>query len=94
MSKIEKSAVPGAEKLVGLISKHQRKNTIILALVISVCLVITLYSLGFIDMLKAILSVGSSSETPVADDSNTIESSDIIAPASKSSQTGTTAKQI
>ena len=51
LSKIERSAVPGAEKLIGMISTHKRKNTIILAFVISVCLVITLYSLGFIKLL-------------------------------------------
>ena len=38
----------------GLISKHKRKNTIILAFVISVCLTLTLYSLGVIDLLKKI----------------------------------------
>ena len=52
LSKIERSSVPGAEKLVSLISKHRKKNTIILALVISVCLVLTLYSIGVIDTLK------------------------------------------
>ena len=54
LSRIETSAVPGAEKLVGLISKAERKNTIILAFVISVCIVITLYSVGVIDALKKI----------------------------------------
>lgn len=39
-----------------MISKHQKKNTIILAFVISVCLVLTLYSLGFISMLKKIVA--------------------------------------
>lgn len=57
LSKIEKSSVPGAEKLIQLISKHQKKNTIILAFVISVCLVLTLYSLGVIHFLKKVVAV-------------------------------------
>jgi len=60
--KIEKSAIPGADHLISLIGKHQKKNTIILALIISVCLVMTLYSLGFIDMLRAVTNSLTSSE--------------------------------
>ena len=52
LNKIEKSALPGADRLMNLINKHQKKNTIILAAVISICLVLCLYSLGFIDFLK------------------------------------------
>ena len=43
-----------------MISKHQRKNTIILAFVISVCLVLTLYSLGVIGMLKKLVAAAPS----------------------------------
>ena len=49
--------MPGAEKLLKLINKAQKKNTIILAFVISICLVLTLYSLGVIDFLKKVASV-------------------------------------
>ena len=52
LTKIEKSVIPGAEKLVGLIGKSHKKNTIILAFVISLCLVCVLHSLGFIEMLR------------------------------------------
>ena len=54
LNKLEMSTAPGAEKLIGAINKAERKNTIIIAFVISVCLVITLYSLGVIDLLKMI----------------------------------------
>ena len=63
LGKIERTAAPGAEKLIGMINKHQKKNTIILAFVISVCLVLTLYSLGFISFLKKILAVVPSTTT-------------------------------
>ena len=71
LSTIERTAAPGAEKLIGMISKHQKKNTIILAFVISVCLVLTLYSLGFISFLKKIVAAtpslpSSSSESSTA----------------------------
>ena len=56
LKKIEET-VPGAEKLISLISKHEKKNTVILAFVISVCLVITLYSLGVIAFIKKLVSV-------------------------------------
>jgi hypothetical protein len=52
LGKIEKSALPGADRFITMINKHQKKNTIILAAVISVCLVLCLYSLGFIGFLK------------------------------------------
>ena len=48
-----------------MINKHQKKNTIILAFVISVCLVITLYSLGFIHMLKKMVNMTTPTPTPV-----------------------------
>ena len=54
LSKLEKSAIPGADKLISLIGKHQKKNTIILALVISICLVCIMHSLGVIDMLRSV----------------------------------------
>ena len=50
------SAIPGAEKLIGLIGKHHKKNTIILAFIISICLVCVLHSLGFIEMLRKLSS--------------------------------------
>ena len=62
LSKIERSAIPGAEKLIGMIGRHQKKNTIIIAFVISLCIVTTLYSLGFIDLLKKLLAATASSE--------------------------------
>jgi hypothetical protein len=39
-----------------MVNKADRRNTIILAFVISVCLVILLHSLGFIDFLKTLLA--------------------------------------
>ena len=53
--------------MIGMISKHQKKNTIILAFVISVCLVLTLYSLGFISMLKKVVAVAPSLPTASSD---------------------------
>jgi hypothetical protein len=38
-----------------MINKADRKNTIILAFVISLCFVCLLYSIGFINYLKAVL---------------------------------------
>jgi hypothetical protein len=55
LSKLEKSALPGADRLITMVNKADRRNTIILAFVISVCLVILLHSLGFIDLLKSFL---------------------------------------
>jgi len=64
--------MPGAEKLIGLISKHEKKNTVILAFVISVCLVITLYSLGVISLLKKMVSIVPSTSDPTpTEDANT-----------------------
>lgn len=61
--------MPGAEKLISLISKHEKKNTIILAFVISVCLVITLYSLGVIHFLKKLVNVMPSVSSSATNDS-------------------------
>ena len=66
LTKIEKSVIPGAEKLVGLIGKSHKKNTIILAFVISLCLVCVLHSLGFIEMLRKL----SSTVSPVTNNTN------------------------
>ena len=52
LNKLERSAIPGADRLITMINKADKKNTIILAFVISVCLVVILYSLGFIDLLR------------------------------------------
>lgn len=52
LNKLERSAIPGADRLITMINKADKKNTIILAFVISVCLVVILYSLGFIDFLR------------------------------------------
>ena len=57
-----------------MISKHQKKNTIILAFVISVCLVLTLYSLGFISFLKKIVAATPSLPSP-STESNTASAS-------------------
>lgn len=61
LSKIEKSSIPGADKLISLIGKHQKKNTIILALVISFCLVCILHSMGVIEMLRKMSTSASTS---------------------------------
>ena len=66
---IEKSAIPGAEKLMGLIGKHHRKNTIILAFIISLCLVCILHSLGVISMLRK-LTRSVSATTPSVSNSD------------------------
>ena len=55
LNKLEKSAIPGADRLITMINKADRKNSIILAFVISLCFVILLYSFGFIDLLRSIL---------------------------------------
>ena len=68
LKKLEET-VPGAEKLISLISKHEKKNTIILAFVISVCLVITLYSLGVIHFLKKLVNVMPSVSSSATNDS-------------------------
>ena len=60
-----------------MINKHQKKNTIILAFVISVCLVITLYSLGFIHMLKKMVNMTTPSSTPTPVKAEAIEESKI-----------------
>lgn len=52
LSKLERSALPGADRLITMVNKADRRNTIILAFVISVCLVALLHSLGFIGFLK------------------------------------------
>ena len=56
LSLIEKSAIPGADKLIALIGKNQKKNQIILAFVISICLACILNSLGFIAFLRGIVN--------------------------------------
>jgi len=47
LKRIQNSAVPGLDKLMGLIKKAETKNTIIIALVISLCLVFMIYFHGF-----------------------------------------------
>ena len=49
--------MPGAAKLIEMINKQERKNKIIIAFVISVCLVTTLYSLGVIHFIRKLVSV-------------------------------------
>ena len=70
---IEKSAIPGAEKLMGLIGKQHRKNTIILAFVISLCLVCVLHSLGVISMLRKLTSAVSSTTASVSNSDKKFE---------------------
>lgn len=47
LRKIEKSTLPGIDKLMGLMEKAKLKNTVIIAFVISICLAILIYSSGF-----------------------------------------------
>ena len=47
-------SLPGASLLIDMIGKKQKKHKIIIAFVISICLVTFLYSLGFIDLLKTV----------------------------------------
>ena len=54
LSMLEKSAIPGASKLVGMISRADKKNTIILALVVAICFAILLNGLGLVDLLQAL----------------------------------------
>lgn len=56
LGKLERSALPGADRLITMVNKADRRNTIILAFVISVCLVILLHSLGVIQILKQLLA--------------------------------------
>jgi hypothetical protein len=64
LKKIENSAVPGIDKLIGLISKANLKNTVILALVIAFCLVILIYSSGFVLLSKELVTGTNSTATP------------------------------
>ena len=82
LSTIERTAAPRAEKLIGMINKHQKKNTIILAFVISVCLVLTLYSLGFISFLKKL--VAATPSLPSSSSSETTTASEAAAAATSS----------
>lgn len=51
LTKIQTSAIPGADKLIGMIGRAHIRNKIILALVIAVCLSIILYSLGLLSVI-------------------------------------------
>ena len=46
LKKIEKNTLPGIDKLMGMIQKTKLKNTVIIAFVISICLVILIYYHG------------------------------------------------
>ena len=56
LGRIERSALPGADRLITMVNNADRKNTIILAIVISLCLTALLYSIGVIDMIKAVVN--------------------------------------
>lgn len=54
LNKIETSAIPGAEMVIGLIGKAHIRNKLILSLVIAICLSITLYSMGALTVINTI----------------------------------------
>lgn len=54
LNKIEKSAIPGADKLIHMISNRETKNKMIIAFVLAVCFTIMLYGLGLGKFLNAI----------------------------------------
>lgn len=47
LKKIQESAIPGLDKVLGLIRRAELKNTLILAGVIALCLAVLLYFNGF-----------------------------------------------
>jgi hypothetical protein len=47
LKKIEKSVIPGIDQLLGKLGRVKLRNTVIIALVISICLVILIYNNGF-----------------------------------------------
>ena len=51
---MEKSAIPGADRLITMIGRRDIKNKVILALVISICMVIILYQWGLIDLMNSV----------------------------------------
>ena len=56
LKKIENSAIPGLDQLIGMIGKAKLKNTVIIALVIAICLIILIYSSGFTLLTKQVIS--------------------------------------
>ena len=48
LSKLELSAIPGADRLIGMIGRASLRNKIILAFVIAVCLSILLLGMGVV----------------------------------------------
>ncbi len=56
LKKIQESAIPGLDKLLGLIRRAELKNTLILAGVIALCLALLIYFHGFRDITMSIAS--------------------------------------
>lgn len=47
LKRIQDSAIPGLDKIMGLIKKAELKNTVIIAMVIAFCIVVIIYLEGF-----------------------------------------------
>eukprot|EP00347_Sterkiella_histriomuscorum_P000833 403374341 len=63
VKRIQDSAIPGLDKLMGLIKKAEFKNTLIIAAVIAMCLALMLYFHGFKQMIEITSSANSTSNT-------------------------------
>ena len=52
LKKIEHSAIPGLDKLIGLVKSAKLRNSLVIALVIAVCLAFTIYMQGYLAIIK------------------------------------------
>lgn len=55
LQKINTSALPGVQRLIGMIGNHNLKNKLIIAFVIACCMSVLLYHYGIISFANAVV---------------------------------------